>query len=221
MITNVTSSTTADNSAAQAAMKKATGFNENDFLQLFVAQLQNQDPLNPQDSSQFVTQLAQMSQVEQAYNTNTNLQSLLTQGNNAMALSSVSMIGKQVEATGSQVNLQSGSPATINYNLSSAANQVTVTIKDATGATVKTITAGSSPAGEGTVSWDGTNSAGAQLPSGAYSFSVAAKDSSGNPVSSNGLVKGTVTGVDMSGATPSLTVGGLSVSLGNVTSVGS
>jgi len=220
MITAVSSTGATDTTAADAAMKQSTGLNKDDFLKLFVTQLQNQDPLNPQDSSQFITQLAQITQVEQAYNTNTNLQSILNQGNNSMAMGSVSMIGRQVQATGSQVNLQSGSPATVNFNLASAANQLTVSITDGSGNTVKTITAGATGAGNGSVSWDGTDNSGNQLPAGTYSFSVAAKDANGNLVASSSLIKGTVTGVDMSGATPMLTVGGVSVSLTNVTSVG-
>lgn len=221
MITSVTSTPgSSDNTtAADAAMKKATGMNKDDFLKLFVTQLQNQDPLNPQDSSQFITQLAQITQVEQAYNTNTNLQSLLNQANNSMTMSSVSMIGKQVEAPGSQVSLQAGSPATVNFALGSAASQVTVNIQDATGATVKTLTAGATGAGEGSISWDGTNSAGTKLPSGAYSFSVSAQDASGNTVPSSGLIKGTVTGVDMSGAAPVLSVGNVKLNLTDVISV--
>jgi len=102
--------TTTDSTAAgAAAMKQATGLNQDDFLKLLVTQLQNQDPLNPQDSSAFVTQLAQISQVEQTYNINSNLQSLLAGQNSASSLSSVSLIGKVVSAQDSQVALTSGS----------------------------------------------------------------------------------------------------------------
>jgi flagellar basal-body rod modification protein FlgD len=219
MITNVSTTPTTDTTAADSAMKKATGMNKDDFLKLFVTQLQNQDPLNPQDSSQFITQLAQLTQVEQAYNTNTNLQGLLNQGSNGMAMASVSMIGKQVEAPGSQVSLQAGTPAAINFNLAQSASQVTVAIQDATGATVKTISAGAMGAGAGTISWDGSSDAGSKLNPGAYSFSVSAKDANGNAVSSSTSIRGTVTGVDMSGAIPVLTVGNLKLNLTDVTSV--
>lgn len=57
---------TTDTTAAAAAMKKSTGMNKDDFLKLFVTQLQHQDPLNPADSSEFIGQLAQLTQVEQA-----------------------------------------------------------------------------------------------------------------------------------------------------------
>ena len=214
-----TTATTASTSAADAAMKQSTGMDKDDFLKLFVTQLQNQDPLNPQDSSQFIGQLAQLTQVEQAYNTNTNLQNLLNQGSNSTTMAAVSMIGKQVEAAGSQVNLVSGTPASINYNLAQAANQVSVTVKDANGVTVKVLNSSATGAGKGSVSWDGTNSAGTQVPSGPYNFSVSAIDASGNAVASTPLVRGTVTGVDMSGTDPVLSIGSVNVNLTDVTSV--
>ena len=219
MITDVTGTATTSTAAADAAMKQSTGMDKDDFLKLFVTQLQNQDPLNPQDSSQFVTQLAQITQVEQAYNTNTNLQSLLNQGGNSMTVAAVSLIGKQVEAPGSQVSLQSGSPATVNFNLAGAANQVAVSVQDASGATVKTLTGGAMGAGAGCLAWDGTNSAGTALASGVYTFSVSAQDASGNSVTSTPLIKGTVSGVDMSGATPMLDIGNIQLNLTNVTTV--
>ena len=221
MITNVTSTpaATTGTSAADAAMKQSTGMNKDDFLKLFITQLQNQDPLNPQDSSQFIGQLAQLTQVEQAYNTNTNLQSLLNQGSNTTTLAALSLIGKQVEAPGSQVSLQSGTPAAINFSLATPANQVSIAVTDASGATVKTITAGATASGEGSVTWDGTNSAGSQLPSGAYGFSVSATDANGKAVTSTPLVKGTVSGVDMTGTSPMLNIGNIKLNLTDITTV--
>lgn len=219
MIISTTAATPATTGAADAAMKKSTGMNKDDFLKLFVTQLQNQDPMNPQDSSQFIAQLAQLTQVEQAYNTNTNLQNMLNQGSNSTTIAALSLIGKQVEAKGSQVNLQSGSPAAINFSLAQAASQVSVSIKDASGATVKTLAIGATAAGEGSIAWDGKNNAGAQLASGVYSFSVNSLDANGAAVASSGLVKGKVDGVDMSGTDPVLSIGGIKLNLTNVTSV--
>jgi flagellar basal-body rod modification protein FlgD len=218
MITSVTTTAASTDSAADS-MKKSAGLNKDDFLKLFVTQLQNQDPLNPQDSTQFVSQLAQLTQVEQAYNTNTNLQNMLNQGGNSLTMSSVSLIGKDIKAQGDQVNLQSGSPSTINFSLAQAADQVTVSVLDASGTVIKTISGGAKGAGEGSVSWDGTNSAGTALSPGAYSFSVAAKDAGGTSITTTPLVKGRVDGVDLSGATPVLTIGNVKLNLTNVTSV--
>ena len=218
MITTVASGTTGS-AAAEAAMKQSTGMNKDDFLKLFVTQLQNQDPLNPQDGTQFIGQLAQLTQVEQAYNTNTNLQSMLNQGANSATMAAVTLIGKQVEAPVSQIDLHSGTPANINFLLEKGADQVTVSVLDSNGAVIKTLSAGAKDAGTGSVAWDGTDNAGAQLASGAYSFSVSAKDASGNSVAGMGMVRGRVDGVDMSGATPVLSIGSVKLNLTDVTSV--
>jgi len=85
-----------DSSTASTSLKKTTGLDKNDFLQLLVTQLKSQDPLNPQDSSAFVSQLAQITQVEQTYNINTNLQNLLSGQNNVTSLSAMSLIGKNI-----------------------------------------------------------------------------------------------------------------------------
>ena len=212
-------STNDPTAAAAAAMKKATGLNKDDFLQLLVTQLKNQDPMNPQDSSAFVAQLAQLTQVEQTYNINTNLQNLLSSQNNAGNLSSVSFIGKQVTAQGSQVSLTSGSPTALGFTLPSNAAQVSVQINDAGGNTVRTLTQGATSAGSYSVSWDGLNNAGQPLPSGTYSFAVSGVDAYGQKVQGTSMVQGQVTGVNLSGTTPVLTVNGLDVPLTSVVQV--
>lgn len=72
MTPTVTASTQTTGSDAYASLAPAapkTDVTKNMFLQLLVAQLKNQDPLNPSDSKQFVTQLAQFQQLEQSANT--------------------------------------------------------------------------------------------------------------------------------------------------------
>jgi flagellar basal-body rod modification protein FlgD len=212
-------STNDPTSAAAAAMKKETGLNKNDFLQLLVTQLKNQDPLNPQDSSAFVAQLAQLTQVEQTYNINTNLQNLLTSQNNAGSLSSVSFIGKEITAQGSQISLTSGSPSTLGFILPSAAAQVTLQINDASGKSVRTLTQGTTSAGANSMTWDGLNNANQPLPSGRYNFTVSGIDATGQKIHGTSMVQGKVTGVKLDGTTPVLTVNGLDVPLTSVLEV--
>jgi len=94
-----------------------------------------------------------------------------------------------------------------------------VSVLDSSGNVVKAITAGAKSAGTGSAGWDGTDNSGNQMSPGAYSFSVSAKNASGNAVTATGLVKGRVDGVDMSGAIPVLSIGSLKLSLTDVTSV--
>lgn len=215
MINGVTNDTT----AAAAAMKKSTGMNKDDFLKLFVTQLQNQDPLNPQDSTQFVSQLAQLTQVEQAYNTNTNLSSLLTAMNGSTSLSAVSFLGKEIKADGDQVKLVTGTEPSLGYRLPATASKVLVEVQDSRGITVRTLTLGATPAGDGTVSWDGKDGAGKALPAGSYTFSVTGYNADGDKFAGSPLLLGKVDGVTLEGTEPYVTIGGIDVPMSKILSV--
>jgi flagellar basal-body rod modification protein FlgD len=218
MINSITS-TTSSTTAAADAMKKATGMNKDDFMQLFVTQLQNQDPLNPQDSSQFIAQLAQLTQVEQSYNTNTNLQSLLSAVNGASNISAVSYIGKEVLAKGGDINLTPNGKPLLGYELSLPANQVALQIQDASGSTVRSITLGKSAAGQFATTWDGLDDNGRQLPAGAYSFTANGINADGSKFGAQPLIDGKVDGLQFDGTTPVLSIGGVAVPLANILAV--
>lgn len=220
MISGVTNTAaTTDTAAADAAMKKSTGLNKDDFLKLFITQLQHQDPLKPQDSSEFISQMAQLTQVEQAYNTNTNLSSIISQLNSATSLSSASYIGRTVTANGNQISLSSGSKPAIGYRLDANASKVDITIADASGAVVRTLTLGGTQAGDGTITWDGKDGNGSTLPAGQYSFSVTGYNAKEEKFQGNPLLVGMVEGVTLEGEKPRVTIGGISVPLSNVLSV--
>lgn len=217
MITNVTSTT--GTAAADAAMKQSLGLNKDDFMKLFIAQLQNQDPLAPQDPSAMLNQLSQMTLVEQSYNDNTALNNLLTAQNNSTTMSSVSFIGKNVKANGNTAAFDGSSPTSLQYNLSVPASSATVTISDASGNTVRTATLGAQTTGDSTYSWDGRDNSGALLPAGAYNFAVNATSASGAAIAATTYTAGRVDGVNMSTGTPMLTIGAATVSLTDVISV--
>ena len=217
MITSV--STTTDTTAAAAAMKKSIGMDKDDFLNLFIEQLKNQDPLEPTDSDELLSQLSQLTQVEQAYNTNTNLEKLLAAQNNTTSMSAVSFIGKSVTANGDSINFDGASAPSLSYSLGASASSVTITISDSSGNTVRTMQAGSQSSGNNSYTWDGKNDSGATVESGAYSFAVAGTTSGGSSVTTTTYTSGLVTGVSLSSDTPSLTIGAVSVPMTDVLSV--
>lgn len=217
MITNVTSTT--DSSAAAAAMKKSTGMNKDDFMKLFIAQLQYQDPLKPQDPSAMLDQLSQLSLVEQSYNSTTALNNLLTAQNNSTTMNSVSFIGKNVKANGNVAAFDGASPASLQYSLSAPASSATVTISDASGRTVRTATLGALTTGDAAFAWDGRDNSGALLPAGAYSFAVQAASASGSTFAGTTYTTGRIDGVNLSNGVPMLTIGVVKVSLTDVISV--
>lgn len=88
-----------------SSSQSSTTLDYNDFLQLMVAQLQNQDPLNPTDTNEFMSQIAEFSSVEQSINANSKLDQLLVNSNISQAST---MIGLVITGTdGTQGVIQS------------------------------------------------------------------------------------------------------------------
>ena len=220
MVTSATSATTTAATTGSTQMKQDLGLNSDDFLKLFIAQLQNQDPLSPQDPTEFLSQLAQISQVEQAYNTNTNLQSILAAQNSATGVNAVSFIGQIVKASGNTIVFDGTNSTTVAFNLSAATASGTVTISDSTGKVVRTGSLGTQSAGDVTVAWDGKDDSGTTLSAGEYTFAVTGATASGSTVTATTYTSGVVTGVSLANSTPTILIGTTSIPLANVISVG-
>jgi flagellar basal-body rod modification protein FlgD len=211
------SSPTATASAVSAA-SAANGITSGDFLTLLVGELQNQDPLNPTSTSDFINQMSSYATFDEQQTLNTQLGTLLTSFNSLLTMNSVNYLGHNVEAKGNTATLQNGQ-ATFGYSLTSAAANVQLTVQDGSGNTVWSGT-GPTAAGLNSFTWNGTTSNGAQLSDGGqYTLNVTASDASGNSVYGYGTFTGTVTGVDSSSGTTMLTVGGVPVSISDIVGV--
>lgn len=217
MVSTVAAAT--DTSVAAAAMKKSLGMNKDDFMKLFIAQLQYQDPLKPQDPSAMLDQLSQLSLVEQSYNNNTSLNNLLTAQNNSISLTALSFIGKEVKANGNGATFDGSASTAMEFNLPLSASSVQVTVVDGSGKTVRTAAVGSRNAGDNSFSWDGRDNSGALLPAGAYTFAVSAIAANGSSLSPTTYTTGRIDGVNLAGNTPQLAIGATSVALTDVISV--
>lgn len=217
MVNAVTAST--DTTASAAAMKKSLGLNKDDFMKLFLAQLQYQDPLKPQDPSAMLDQLSQLSLVEQSYNNNTALNNLLTAQNNASSLSSVSFIGKDVRANGNSIAFDGASSVNLQFNQTMPTASNTISVKSAAGTVVRTINGGALASGDGSVAWDGKDNSGVLLPAGTYSFSVNGTTATGAAVAGTPYVSGRINGVSFSGGTPQLKIGSITIPISDVISV--
>ena len=215
MSTAITGTTTATTTAADA-MKKSLGMNKDDFLQLFIAQLQHQNPLEPQDPTEMLGQLAQMTQVEQAYNTSTALNNLLAAQNSSLALNSVSLIGKNVVALGDQVNFDGSSQAELSFQMPATTSATTLTIKDSAGSAVRTVELGAQAAGKGVYAWDGKDGQGNQLSAGAYSFSVSGTDAIGTTQTATTYTTGKADGVTFSEGDAYVSIGSVLIPFSDV-----
>jgi flagellar basal-body rod modification protein FlgD len=198
--------------SGSSAMNQLSG-NFDTFLQLLTTQLQNQDPLSPMDSNQFTQQLVEFSQVEQQIDSNTNLQTLISQGTSQSGAYATSYLGKTVTVSGGQGALTNGQ-AQWNYNLAAAATSTTLTVTNASGQAVFT-GSGQTTAGNNTFSWNGEDNNGNQLADGTYTLSVSASNS-GTAVTTAVTSAGTVSEVDMTSGSPQLVIGSMEVPLSSI-----
>jgi flagellar basal-body rod modification protein FlgD len=201
--TGATSSTSGSDggSAAQAASDAADR-----FLTLLVAQLQNQDPLNPMDNAQLTSQLAQISTVNGINQLNSTVAALSASMGMTQYLQAASLVGHQVVLGGDQIDLASGS-AQAGVTLSSNADSVLVTIKDANGNVVRTLDLGAQKAGTQMFGWDGRTDAGGTAPDGDYTFSVTAT-AAGKAVTFDTVMNATVDAVQTTSSGPVLQLAG-------------
>ena len=144
------------------------------FLTLLTEQLKNQDPLNPVGNAQMTSQMAQIETVNGLEKLNTTLATLLANSQSGEVLQAAALVGKGVMVNGNGLSLTSGSKTYGGFELPTAADKVTVTIKDSNGLEVRKLELGAADAGVHNFAWDGLSASGAQAATGKYSISVAA-----------------------------------------------
>jgi flagellar basal-body rod modification protein FlgD len=169
-----------------------------DFLTLLVAQLQNQDPLNPDEPTEFTAQLAQFSSLEQLFNMNESLDNLIASNTTSDNLSTLSTIGKDVAYYGDSFSF-SGEPVELGYNLDGNATEVTLSI-ELNGVVYATIEGTDLTPGNHFFSWDGMTDDGTQAPLGEYNVILSARAADGESVGAAPIIRTEVTGVDLNAA---------------------
>ncbi|MEX3790089.1 flagellar hook assembly protein FlgD [Paraburkholderia sp. BR10923] len=193
---------------------------QNTFLQLLVAQLKNQDPTNPMDSSQMTSQLAQISTVQGISNLNTSLTSLSTQLSASQQAQSALLIGSTVLAPGNSVTVSSGKANEFGVTLANAVSDLQIVVKNSAGTIVNTLDLGKQSAGTIPVGWTPTDSAGNTLPDGTYTIS-ATGTINGQQATATTLTSATVQSiVQQSSGTPGLVLSnGTTVGLTSVAAI--
>lgn len=191
-------SSSAASTAASAAASATKGTDtaaglQDRFLTLLVAQMKNQDPLNPLDNAQVTTQLAQINTVNGIQSLNDTMSLLSSNFNNLQLVQGASMIGHDVLVPSSTLNLSNGA-ATGGFSLDQGADKVVVEIRDNTGTLVQSVDLGAKPAGVQGFSWDGKNDQEVQLADGKYTLSVKATQG-GESIKATALGLGRVLGL--------------------------
>ena len=191
--------------------KSIFGADLNMFVKLLTTQLQNQDPLDPMDTSQYTQQLVQYSQVEQAMQQTATLRDVLAKLNAQDMTQASAFIGREVQLDSDVAGVKGTAPVSWSYNVLGIPDTIEAIIKDKSGQVVRTMTI--DPAATGNVVWDGKLADGTQAVDGAYSLSLNALDSRGVALTSGVASIGKVTEVVSADGETLLGVNGLHFSM--------
>jgi flagellar basal-body rod modification protein FlgD len=167
---------------------------KDDFLQLLVTQLENQDPLNPQDPEQMVAQLAQFSSLEQLTNISESMQGMEAMRQSLTQNRALNMLGKEVRLEGNSFTLDQDD-VSLSYRLQDNADEVTVYVADSTGQQVAKLSGSGTSPGEHSVTWNGENENGEKCSPGQYSFVIEARKD-GQILTTEPLVMAQVKGLE-------------------------
>jgi flagellar basal-body rod modification protein FlgD len=197
-----------------------------EFLRMLIAQLENQDPLNPQEATEFTAQLATFTSLEQLLAMRQSIDKLVeaqTASGGAGAddtLRALGLIGHTVVAEGSQLEIGASGQAVppLAFELDGHATAASIEVRTASGALVRQIELGRTNQGRHELGWDGRDLEGRELPPGTYRFDVTASYGSA-AVTARPLMTGRVTGAPLQGSSPSVFVGNLLVPLADVVEV--
>jgi flagellar basal-body rod modification protein FlgD len=171
--TNATG-TVLDQYQLKSAAPASKELGKNEFLNLLVAQLNNQDPLSPQENGAFIAQLAQFSQVEGIGKLNTSMESLVSGYQSSQALQASSMVGRKVIVPTDRAVVDTKETFKASLTLPVSSSNVYVNVYDNTGASVSRVNLGAQAAGNVSFMWDGKDASGNLLPPGAYKFEAQA-----------------------------------------------
>jgi flagellar basal-body rod modification protein FlgD len=150
------------------AEAKAEKTQENQFMDLLVAQLRNQNPLEPQEGAEFLSQLAQFSTVDGIERLNTSMSDLSNGFRSGQALQATALVGRKVEVDSNVGLLDSSGGLGGSVVMDQPMADVRVQIKDLAGALIKEVSLGTQNTGTIHFKWDGLDSAGVRMPAGEY-----------------------------------------------------
>src|SRR5271170_6032791 len=177
-----------------------------DFLTLMLAQLKNQDPTSPVDSNTFLTQLAQLSEVQGITSLNTSFGALSGSLTSNQALQASSLLGHQALVNSSTATIAANGTVSGAINVPQTTSQVVLSISDSSGALVGQINLGAQSAGLTGFSWNGTESDGSQAPPGQYTLSAQYAGATSGSTAATTLVNGTIESVSMGAGSTGLTL---------------
>ena len=155
--------------------KKSNELGQSAFLELMITQMNNQNPLDPQENSEFVAQLAQFSTVEGIEKMNSSLDSMSSSFQSSQALQASALVGRDVLVENDIGKLdQAGGTVRAIAELPDSTSDFTFNVYNATGQLVRTYSMGPQASGSVEAPWDGKDESGNILPAGTYRFEALA-----------------------------------------------
>ena len=215
MVAAVSSTTAAASTSTLASASTSAQDQSDRFLKLLVAQLNNQDPMNPMDNSQMTSQIAQINTVSGIQQLNDSIKSMSSQYTSMQVMQGASMIGHQVLATGNTMSVNAG-VGTAAFNLDGDAASVKVQVLSPSGQVIDQLDLGAMTAGSHNFQWNASK----YTASGTPTFSVAAKQGA-TAVTATPLVRDTIAsvGTDSSNAMSLLLKSGSSIKYDTIKSI--
>lgn len=167
---------------------------KDDFMKLFIAQLQNQDPLKPKEDYEMAAHLAQFNGLEQMLNVNKKLEELADLQKFGQSVGMIDYIGKEVNIEGGKAKLENGKPIGMKFNITEAVPNTKLQVRDASGKALAEVELGARAPGQYTINDVIKNSEGETLADAVYSFSLSSLAEDGSiqdiPVSTSVSVQG-------------------------------
>ena len=201
--------------AQKASDKKADSLGQADFLKLMTTQLQNQDPLKPLESNEFLGQIAQFSTVSGIQGLQDSFTALSSSMTSSQSLQASGLVGHGVLYP-SETGYLDGEAGLAGGVEMDAAGQLVVEVTDGSGQVVRRLDYGTQPAGTNYFNWDGKDASGETLPSGSYGIRATVTRNGASEAAPT-LAAGLVQSVSLGASGLSLNLAGLgSIAFGNV-----
>ena len=144
------------------------------FLQLISTQMQNQNPLNPTDPTQFLAQIEGLSEVSSLQSLQTSISGLASGLQSAQMLNGTALLGHSVLAPGSSAQLAAGGTVSGAVTAPAGTNSLTVSVTDSSGALVDAFSVAPQSSGYTNFTWNGNTASGSAAPAGQYTLNVSA-----------------------------------------------
>jgi flagellar basal-body rod modification protein FlgD len=203
---------------ATATEEQSDMITQDEFLKIFLAQLEYQDPLNPMEMTDMSGQLCQYSMLATQYSTNEILEEI-SEKLDAQATDNVlDYIGKEITLGAGAITLDDGQVFGGSFTIEESAS-IEIAVYDYEGTEIVHLYPGQMDAGSHEIEWDGTDSSGARVEDGTYTCEVIATDSNGQEVSVITTYTGIVTGIAYENSYPYLMVGDLPIDPATVAEV--